>query len=192
VVRLERSAAMTDDDVEALAARAAAGDQDALDALLRRIQPDVLRRCGRFLPYRQDAEEACQDVLLQVARNITRFEGRSRFTTWLHAITANCVRQTYRRLRRRAAELATDEPALDRPDPRTTSVIAGSRVDLLDAIEALDRHRSDLVAPFVLRDLGQLDYESIAEHLGIPLGTVKARIHAARQHVRQTLAGRDA
>jgi len=178
-----------DDQVEELARRAAAGDTDALDALLARIAPEVLRRCARFLPCRQDAEEACQDALLQVARTITRFEGRSAFSTWLYVVVANCARQTYRSLKRRAQEQASaslPEP----PDPRTTSVIAGSRLDLLDALERLEAHRPDLVAALVLRDVGQLDYAEIADQLAVPVGTVKSRIHQARQHVRGWLVVR--
>jgi len=178
------------DDTEELAQRAAAGDGAALDGLLRRIQPEVLRRCARFLPHRQDAEEAAQDVLLQVARNIHRFEGRSKFSTWLHVIIANCSRQTYRALKRRFAEQASAELPLERPDPRTTSVIAGSRIDLLDALEKLDRNKPDLVAPVVLRDICQLEYSEIAEHLGVPLGTVKSRIHDGRKLVQQSLLER--
>jgi RNA polymerase sigma factor (sigma-70 family) len=172
---------------EEFARRAAAGDQAALSALLGHIRPGVLRRCSRFLPCREDAEEACQDVLLQVARNIGRFEGRSLFSTWLHVIIANCARQTYRSLKRRAAEEAHDVPPVDVPDPRTTSVIAGSRLDLLEALDRLEARRPDLVAPMVLRDICQLDYREIATHLKIPEGTVKSRIHQARADVREYL-----
>ncbi|GIF09527.1 RNA polymerase sigma factor [Actinoplanes siamensis] len=172
---------------EELATRAAAGDRAALETLLAGIQPSVLRRCARFLPCYQDAEEACQDVLLQVARNIGSFEGRSRFSTWLHVIIANSARQTYRSLKRRAAEQAHDVPPFDVPDARTTSVIAGSRLDLLDALERLESRRAELVAPMVLRDICQLEYREIAEHLGIPEGTVKSRIHQARGAVREYL-----
>jgi RNA polymerase sigma factor (sigma-70 family) len=178
-----------DEVAEDLARQAATGDRAALDTLLVRIQPVVLRHCRRLLPCREDAEEACQDALLQVARTITRFEGRSRFTTWLHAVTANCARQTYRSLKRRAAERAEPTVPTDTPDPRTTSVIAGSRLDLLDALERLEAHQPDLVAPMVLRDICQLDYDDIAAHLGVPLGTVKSRIHHARVHVRRSLTG---
>jgi RNA polymerase sigma factor (sigma-70 family) len=178
------------DDTEELARRAAAGDRTALDGLLRQIQPEVLRRCARFLPHRQDAEEAAQDVLLQVARNIHRFEGRSKFSTWLHVIIANCSRQTYRALKRRFAEQASAELPLERPDPRTTSVIAGSRIDLLDALEKLDRDKPDLVAPIVLRDICELEYAEIAKLLGAPLGTIKSRIHDGRKLVQQSLIER--
>ncbi|MEV4702755.1 sigma-70 family RNA polymerase sigma factor [Actinoplanes sp. NPDC049316] len=178
---------MQDDLQEDLAHRAAAGDAAALDALLAHIRPGVLRRCSRFLPCPQDAEESCQDVLLQVARTIHRFEGRSKFSTWLHVVVANSARQTYRSLKRRSAEQAYDVPPVDVADARTTSVIAGSRLDLLDALERLEAYRPDWVAPMVLRDLCQLDYREIAGQLGLPEGTVKSRIHQARGHVRESL-----
>ncbi|MGW5431014.1 RNA polymerase sigma factor [Streptomyces sp. NPDC004059] len=175
--------------LEDLARRAAAGDSAALDRLLTEIRPEVLRRCGRFLPCREDAEEAAQDVLLQVARHISRFEGRSRFSTWLYTVVANCARQKYRELKRRAAEQpAAIEPA-HAVDPRTTSVIAGSRVDLLEALERLERTHPHLVAPLVYRDICQLDYAEVAERVGIPLGTLKSRLHEARKLVRPWLAG---
>ena len=175
------------DDIEELARRAVGGDQDALEELLRRIEPGVMRHCARFLPHRQDAEEACQDVLLKVATRISTFQGRSAFRTWLYEVTANQARQTYRSLRRRAAEQVSEVLA-ERPDPRTTSVIAGSRLDLLDALDRLDSEHPDLVAAFVLRDLSDLEYAEIARHLNVPVGTVKARIHHARRYVRESLA----
>jgi RNA polymerase sigma factor (sigma-70 family) len=175
-----------DEETERLAGRAAQGDQQALGELLKVIERDVLRHCARFLPCRQDAEEACQDALLQVARNIGRFEGRSRFSTWLHVVVANSARSTYRGLKRRSVEQAGELPA-QRPDPRRTSVIAGSRVDILDAMEDLERRKPDLIEVLVLRDVSQLEYTEIAEQLGLPLGTVKSRIHEARKQVRATL-----
>ncbi|MBP0456795.1 RNA polymerase sigma factor [Streptomyces montanisoli] len=181
---------MTDTrDTEALAARAAAGDEEALDRLLREIRPEIVRRCGRFLPFREDAEEAAQDVLLQVSRNITRFEGRSRFSTWLYTIVTNCARQKYRELKRRAAERPLLDTEAAGPDPRTTSVIAGSRLDLLDALENLERDSPHLVAPLVYRDICEMEYAEIAERTGIPVGTVKSRLHHARKQIRPWLLG---
>jgi len=174
-------------DLDALALRAGAGDREALEQLLAAIQPRVQRICGRMLLHPQDAEEAAQDALLLVATKIGTFAGRSKFTTWLHAVASNSARSTYRSLKRRAAERPTDElpPA---PDPRTTSVIAGSRLDLLEALDVVGGDRPELVEPLVLRDVQQLDYNEIAALLDIPLGTVKSRIHAARQAVQPLLA----
>ncbi|MER6527173.1 RNA polymerase sigma factor [Streptomyces sp. NPDC001508] len=173
---------------EDLARRAAAGDPAALDRLLSEIRPEVVRRCGRFLPCREDAEEAAQDALLQVARKISTFEGRSRFSTWLYTVVANSARQKYRELKRRAAEQPTSLEPAAQVDPRTTSVIAGSRVDLLEALERLEREHPDLVAPLVYRDICQLEYAEIADRIGIPLGTLKSRLHEARKQIRPWLS----
>ncbi|MFD9466248.1 RNA polymerase sigma factor [Streptomyces sp. NPDC060027] len=175
-------------ETEELALRAAAGDGAALDVLLQRIRPEAVRRCGRFLPCREDAEEAAQDVLLQVARRITTFEGRSRFSTWLHTVVANCARQKYRELKRRAAERPEEIDAGRYADPRTTSVIAGSRIDLLEALERLEREHPHLVAPLVYRDICQLEYAEAAERVGVPLGTLKSRLYEARRKVRPWLS----
>ncbi|MCL2614327.1 MAG: sigma-70 family RNA polymerase sigma factor, partial [Nocardioidaceae bacterium] len=96
-------------DLDDLAARAAAGDGAALEDLLAAIQPRVRRICGRMLLYPEDAEEAAQDALLLVATRIGTFGGRSKFTTWLHAVASNSARSTYRSLKRRASEHGVDE-----------------------------------------------------------------------------------
>ncbi|WP_243742252.1 RNA polymerase sigma factor [Actinorugispora endophytica] len=178
-----------EESLEDLARRAKAGDKPALEELLRRIQPEVLRRCARFLPYRQDAEEACQDALMRVAASIERFRGESLFTTWLYTVVSNSARQTYRSMKRRAAEMPTEADRIPhQSDPRTTSVIAGSRIDLLEALDQLERDRPNLVAPLVLRDLCQMEYGEIASELDLALGTVKSRIHEGRKRVRKSLA----
>jgi RNA polymerase sigma-70 factor (ECF subfamily) len=173
-------------DLEVLATRAASGDQAALDVLLVEIQPRIRRICGRMLLYPEDAEEAAQDALLLVSTRIHTFAGRSRFTTWLHAVASNSARSTYRTLKRRAAELPTDELPTA-ADPRTTSVIAGSRLDFLEALEILSVDHPALVEPLLLRDIQELEYSDIAHLLDIPLGTVKSRIHSARQIVQPLL-----
>ncbi|PWR08102.1 RNA polymerase subunit sigma-24 [Micromonospora acroterricola] len=174
-----------DDDIDALARSAARGDREALDALLAAVRPEVLRLCARFLPNREDAEEACQDTLLAVARGVTRFEGRSSFRTWLHRLSANRARSTYRTLRRRWVLEAGDVPLPDRADPRRTSVVAGTRLDLLDALDAV---RPDLAEVVTLRDVLGLSYPEIATLLEVPEGTVKSRLHLARREVRRRLA----
>ncbi|MEV4622457.1 RNA polymerase sigma factor [Asanoa sp. NPDC049573] len=140
--------------------------------------------CARFLPCREDAEEACQDTLLALAQGITRFEGRSSFCTWLHRLAANRARSTYQRLRRPFDTAASGTPLPDAPDPRRTSVIAGTRLDLLDALDCLS---PDLAESVTLRDVLGLSYREIAGLQSVPEGTVKARIHEARRQLRQKL-----
>jgi RNA polymerase sigma factor (sigma-70 family) len=168
--------------------RARSGDPRALEELLAIVRPVVVRRCARLLPYRQDAEEAAQDALLSIATHLPSYTGRGTFMGWVTVIASNSARQTYRTLKRRFAESSVDELP-HAPDPRTTSIIAGSRLDLLDAIDALDQAHPTTVEPFVLRDIGSLPYDDIAELTQTPIGTVKARIHTARGFVRERLGG---
>ncbi|WP_422770351.1 RNA polymerase sigma factor [Plantactinospora sp. WMMC1484] len=171
-------------DLDVLARAAADGDRDALDRLLVAVRPDVLRMSARFLPNREDAEEACQDTLLAVARGITRFDGRSAFRTWLHRVAANRARSTYAALRRRFEAEAHHEPMPELPDPRRTSVVAGTRLDLLDALDAIGPELAESVA---LRDVLGLPYREIAVLLDLPEGTVKSRIHQGRRQLRGRL-----
>jgi RNA polymerase sigma-70 factor (ECF subfamily) len=160
-----------------------------VNALLVAVRPDVLRLCARFLPNREDAEEACQDTLLALARGIGRFEGRSAFRTWLHRLAANRSRSTYQVLRRRFVTEAVGVTPPDRPDPRRTSVVAGTRLDLLDALASLG---ADFAEPVTLRDITGMSYREIATILDLPEGTVKSRIHEGRRRLREHLGDRPA
>jgi DNA-directed RNA polymerase specialized sigma24 family protein len=155
-------------DWQSLVSRARAGDPHGMDDLLAAARPLVLRRCAKFLPYRDDAEEAAQEALLTIATRLDDFGGRGSFAGWVTVIASNQALQTYRSMKRRFGDVGV-EAAGERPDPRTTSVIAGTRLDLLDA-------------------LGALPYDEIAQLTGAPVGTVKARIHTARAYVREKIS----
>jgi RNA polymerase sigma-70 factor, ECF subfamily len=174
------------EELEELASRASTGDQTVLPQLLQAIRPHVQRRVAKFLPYREDAEEAVQDTLFQVANKIHTFKGTGSFAGWVTIVATNQARQTYRSLKRRSVEQSA-EVLPESVDPRTTSVIAGSRLDLLEALETLESTHPQLVQPLVLRDLGAMTYAEIADELDVPLGTVKARIHQARKAVAERL-----
>lgn len=168
--------------VEAVARRAAAGEARALEQLLRLIEADVLQRCSRLLPNPLDAQEACQDTLFAVSRRIATFEGRSKFSTWLYQVATNASLDTYRKLKRRGSQLG--HPMEERAALERTSVVAGTKVDLFEALDRIDPRFGE---PVVLRDVFELDYAEIARHLGIPEGTVKSRIHEGRKTLRWLL-----
>lgn len=165
------------DDLAELARR---GDQAALDEVLLRIRPLVLRRCAKFLPHQADAEDAAQEAMLIISSKITTYAGRGSFVGWVTVITSNAARATYRSLRDRSDRLSSVGVVPEPPDARTTSVIAGTRLDLLEALNELEQSHPALVESFVLRDLGELTYAEIAQITQTRLGTVKDRIHRAR------------
>ena len=172
------------EQLERTARLAADGDARALDRLLTDARPLVLGRCRRFLPNELDAEEATQDALFAVARHITRFEGRCKFTTWLYQLTTTAAIGCYRKLKRRRSvlELPPEQPA----SGSSPSVVTGARIDLLEAAERIDRRVAETV---FLRDLCDLEYADIAALLDVPLGTVKSRIASGRAELRNALYG---
>ncbi|RSM39931.1 RNA polymerase subunit sigma-24 [Actinoplanes sp. ATCC 53533] len=170
-------------DIESLARIASAGDLAALNVLLVTVRPEVLRVCGRLLPNREDAEEACQDTLLAVARGLPRFEGRSAFRTWMYRLATNRARSAYRRSRA-CGPAGSDDVLADVADQRRTSVVATTRLDLLNA---LGRLRPELAEALALADVVGLSYSEIAALHHVPEGTVKSRIHQARRELRKTL-----
>lgn len=99
---------MTDETLEQLAARAAAGEGAALQALCARIEGPVYRLCLRMLGDVRDAEDAAQDVVVKVITHLGQFAGRSAFMTWVHQVT---VRHVLRVDRGRAERRALDEAA---------------------------------------------------------------------------------
>jgi RNA polymerase sigma-70 factor (ECF subfamily) len=170
-------------DVEALAVRAQSGDSHALNDLLAASQPLVTAKARRFLPNPLDAEEATQDALLSIARNIDSFGGRSKYTTWLHQVTTNACIDRYRKLKRRQSVLVTpqEQPA----SGSTPSVVTGARVAILDAAEQLDRK---VVEPVLMRDLLDMDYADIAELLDVNESTLRWQVAEGRKQLRRLLS----
>lgn len=171
-------------------AAARSGDPVAMDALLRGIYPVVLKRCSRLLPYPADAEEAAQDALLAVATKLDTYTGTGSFEGWVNAIATNRARSTYRSLKARGLTSPSSEIP-DTADTARTSVIAGTRLDLLEAIEALEEAHPETVNSFMLRELADYTYDEVATATAVPMGTVKARIHTARQFVRKWMRESD-
>lgn len=170
-------------DDERLAGAAAHGDRAALEALLERHADRVHTLCRRVLGDPHDAMDATQEALLAVARGIGGFDGRSRFTTWLHRVAVNAaVDEARRRGRRPVPHETLPEP---RPDGRASpeDAVAG-RLDLDAALAALP---VEFRAAVALRDVADLDYAEIAAVLGVPLGTVRSRIARGRRAVADRL-----
>ncbi len=84
-------------DVEALARLAADGDRDALTALVRQLQHPMYRLALRFLGHPDDAQDACQEILIRIVTHLGSFEGRSKFTTWAYTVATRSLLRTKKR-----------------------------------------------------------------------------------------------
>ena len=134
--------------------------------------------CRRIAGGSRDADDACQEALIKIVRNLPRFDGRSSFGTWAYRIATNASLDELRK-RDRRPRLDNDDDAIQLADERATHDVdhVGDRLILDQALADLP---DDLRAAVVFRDVANLDYAEIAEALDIPVGTVKSRISRGR------------
>jgi RNA polymerase sigma-70 factor (ECF subfamily) len=168
--------------------RAKDGDRDAFEELVRRHADRLYAVVVRFVADGEEAQEVTQEAFLRAWRGIARFEGRSRFFTWLYRIGINEAKR--RAVRRPPVEVASldDELMPDAPDwsqaPETRSE-QGNLVRVLErAIMSLPL---DYRAPIVLRDVEGLSTSEAAEIMDLGEAAFKSRLHRARLTVRRAL-----
>jgi RNA polymerase sigma factor (sigma-70 family) len=87
-----------DPSLDELARRAAQGDREALSTLVRDLQHPMYRLALRFLGHPDDAQDACQEILVRIATRLGTFEGRSKFTTWAYTVAVRSLLRTRKRL----------------------------------------------------------------------------------------------
>jgi RNA polymerase sigma-70 factor, ECF subfamily len=177
------------DELERLAADAAAGDPLAAGALVRATQSDVWRLCAS-LGDRDSADDLTQETYLRAFGSLHRFEGRSSVRTWLLAIARRTCADAVRYRRRRRLTLVRDDADLE--------VLAGSgdgadRVAEGRAVsDLLDRLAPERREAFVLTQLLGLPYAEAAVVAGCPVGTIRSRVARARADLVAALAEDDA
>jgi RNA polymerase sigma-70 factor (ECF subfamily) len=167
--------------------RARAGDGDAFASLFREYDPDVRRVCRRMLGDSQSADDAASEVFLRAHRALSRFDSDRPFRPWLIAIAGHyCIDQ----LRRRTSEARVfsgsepQESDLESPGPSPLGrVMAAEQRQVLGrAIESLPaRYR----LPLLLRYFDDMDYEGIAETIGVTRNQVGTLLFRAKRLLRE-------
>ncbi len=153
---------------------------------------EVAREHGRFLynvAYRltgndTDAQDLVQESLLRIRRGLERYEPGS-LQGWLARIVTNVFLDEVRRKRRRPEDALPDDPGrVLPPSPAADEIPTGLSTEVEEALAALPE---DFRVPVVLCDVSDLSYEQIAASTGVPIGTVRSRIHRGRRMLRATL-----
>jgi RNA polymerase sigma-70 factor (ECF subfamily) len=138
---------------------------------------------------REEAEDVSQETFLSLYRHGRRFRSESRFSTFVYRVAANAAlnrRRTLGRSRTRINKLAVRQAAGDDlPSTPRDPEDATAGHELSDHVrDALERLNEGLRMPVILYDIEGLSYSEIAQVLGVAEGTVKSRIHRARQALR--------
>lgn len=180
---------------QALVTSAKSGDAQAFEVLVKRYEPRLLALALRYTRVREDAEDVVQQSFQKAFMYLPRFEGKSKFTTWLMRIAINEALMLLRK--RRASpevpiletvpagetDVPLDFPCSD-PSPEDSCLHEEQKRILSAAMRQLNPRSRQAVE---LRELSDLSTEETARALGLSIGAVKARLFYARRKLRKSL-----
>lgn len=189
VISAEDASAIATKAEQLLLERAARGDADAFDLLLRPRLPHLYRVAVAILRSEPDARDAVQDACLHAWRAVPRLRERERFDAWLTRIVVNGCRSTLRdRKRGRVREIALDDASPASLATAMQGQTPGSDVGDVEvvqrAFEGLDPTARSLL---VLHYMEERPLREIASLVGVPVGTVKWRLWRARHKLQRAL-----
>jgi RNA polymerase sigma-70 factor (ECF subfamily) len=162
---------------EDLVRRCLGGDRSAFGVLFERHERRVYNLALRMTGCEEDARDATQDAFLTALRKLASFRGEAAFTTWLHRVTVNAC---YDLLRKRSRAPLLDRLPEHQPEPPPVPDHADQTGLLIDVQRALLEVPEGFRAVMILHDVQDLPYEQVAEIVGVPVGTVKSRLHRGR------------
>ena len=165
------------------------GDTDSFEVLVRRHEKAIFNLVYRLLGNYDEAAEVAQEVFLSAFKSIHQFRGEANFSTWLYRIGLNHAstrRKSLQSSQQRHIPLDGTEVIADGAvDPAKNVEHKEIQQRVQQALNSLDPEDARIV---LLRDLQDIPYEDVAEMLDIPVGTVKSRLHRARQALKTSLA----
>ena len=176
-----------------------AGGKDTHEEFQREMLPhmDIIYNYSLYLTgNRNDANDLLQETFLKAYRFFSRFEQGTNAKAWLYRIMRNTYINTYRKLKRSPDTVEYDEQlspyqmvpvdSEEKMDVRGRDVREIFDDEIAVAIASLPEKFKSVV---ILRDVENLPYEEIAEALGVPIGTVRSRLHRARGILSNKLRG---
>jgi RNA polymerase sigma-70 factor (ECF subfamily) len=170
-------------------AKARRGDSEAWGEVYRHYAPAIFRFCRRVLPTREDAEDATMEIFLKLRDKLNQYEPDRPFSAWLYRVAANhCWDQLRRRKLRQDRETEdVDDVPLTHPDPSQLEQLITERsgTEVRQALRALPaRARMALV----LRYYADMDYNEIADALGVERTFVGVVLLRARHQLRDAMS----
>ncbi len=168
-------------------AQARSGDPAAWDTLFRRYQLPLYSYVQELMRHEQTSLDIVQETFIKAVRHLGSLRDDARFGGWLFRIAHQLCQQHWRKVRPTESldEVSEIELAADLESPLDELLAREDEQQFLAALGKLpEEHRSVLL----LRYLEDFDLAEIADIAGIPLGTVKSRLHHARQKLREQLS----
>ena len=167
--------------------RVLAGDTDAFEGIVRRWQGPLVNLAWRFCRDKRRAEEMAQEAFLKAFRFLDRWRAEAAFSTWLFAVATNVYRSQMRRHRPVEVEIDELRDAHDGRNPEEEAARQEAADSIRGLVSRLPPKYRDALTLFYFMDM---DIAAAASSLGIPQGTLKARLHRARARLKDQLVSR--
>jgi RNA polymerase sigma-70 factor (ECF subfamily) len=162
------------------------GEVRPYDELVRRYQVKIHDLCYKILKNYDDARDIAQEAFLKAYRNINKFYGHSKFSTWLYRISVNtCL--NFIKKQRPTEEIKEEILELPRDNPVQRYKNKRIREQIYGAVAKLPNVQKTV---FTLRALEEMPYQEISEILKKPLSTVKVDYHLAVKNLKNYLKGK--
>lgn len=173
-------------------------EQARFDSLMRQSRKKVYNLAYRLSMNSQDAEDLTQEAYFRAYRNFEDYQGDRPFENWIFRIVTRLFLDLKRNRKRRIQTVSSDAPfkseraddgiVIDAADkaPTAEELIVQNTLSepLLNALEALQPDQRELIW---LADIEKIPYQDIADQVGVPVGTVRSRLHRAHRRLRSAL-----
>lgn len=177
---------LTDEQLAADAAREGS-DGPAFVELVERYRQRVWHICYRLLGNEADASDAAQEVFVRLFLHREKFEGRSKYSTWVHGIAIRtCLTIRRGRGRRQRREATTSDGAIELQSAGTMNPPAGLSIDLMQMLDILNEEDR---AMLILKYAENYRYEELAEMFNLSVSACKMRISRARDKIQSRFGG---
>jgi RNA polymerase sigma-70 factor (ECF subfamily) len=178
-------------DDHRLIADCLAGHQAAFGELVRRHQDRLYSAIYRVVQCAEDSQDVVQEAFLHAYQHLGSFKGDAQFYTWLYRIAMNAAISLRRKRKPVLRIVGPDGEAVPEPADPSDTAQPSHGIEQEEREQSVQRGLARLSAEhravLVMKDMEGMKYEEMAEVLGVPIGTIRSRLHRARLELRELL-----
>ena len=177
---------------EQLVELAVSDDPEAFGQIVRRWERKIFALCFGMLTREDEARDAAQETFIAAYRNLSRFRGEAKVSSWLHRIAVNQCLTTKRRNKTRSEDFLDEENGeVDRVFVAPANLSPARKTEQAERLtvvrQAVSSLPGDLRQVIVMKEFEEMTFQEISETLEIPLSTVKSRLYTALKQLKMKL-----
>ncbi len=177
---------------EQLVELAVSTEPEAFGEIVRRWERKIFALCFGMLGREDEARDAAQEAFIAAYRNLSRFRGEAKVSSWLHRIAVNQCLTSKRRAKTRSEDFIDEEK-----HEEERYFVAPERLSPANSTESKERHTlvrqavtslpAELRQVVVMKEFEEMTFQEISETLEVPLSTVKSRLYTGLKQLRSKL-----